>query len=271
MFLLGIETSSARGSLALLDAAGALTESVFPEGLVHARELTVHLDALLRRAGLGPTALTAIAVGLGPGSFTGIRVGVTAAKSLAFALRIPVIGESSLRVIAAGAALQAAESSPAASRDVVALVDGKQRCIYAARFRVAMPSDPGGFRVERLSDDAAVELPRATDGDEVSARARAHFAQALGFPPAETPQMSGPPRDWALVGDGALPARSFWGLPAVAPERGDDGWPSAAVLVRLVAPSLSSVASAFDVEAVHRLSPLYLRPSEAERKLGGAA
>src|SRR6266511_1772193 len=103
MLLLAIETSSSRGSIALLEGRELIEEAPFPEGLVHGREITVHLEEVMTRRGIAPGKLEAIAVGVGPGSYTGIRVGVTAAKTLAFALRIPVIPESSLRVTAANA------------------------------------------------------------------------------------------------------------------------------------------------------------------------
>ena len=48
------------------------------------------------------SALEGIVVGLGPGSFTGVKIGVMAAKTLAWALEIPIFGVGSLDLIAAG-------------------------------------------------------------------------------------------------------------------------------------------------------------------------
>jgi len=44
--------------------------------------------------------IDAVAVGIGPGSFTGLRVGLAAAKAIAYALRLPIAGASSLQAIA---------------------------------------------------------------------------------------------------------------------------------------------------------------------------
>ena len=41
-----------------------------------------------------------MAVDVGPGLFTGLRVGIATAKSLAFALNVPMIGATSLDLLA---------------------------------------------------------------------------------------------------------------------------------------------------------------------------
>jgi len=55
---------------------------------------------LLARHGLTLADVTGFAVGLGPGSFTGLRIGLATVKGLAYALRVPVGGASSLAALA---------------------------------------------------------------------------------------------------------------------------------------------------------------------------
>lgn len=56
------------------------------------------------KAALKPNDIDKIFVVTGPGSFTGIRVGLTVAKTMAYALNIPIISLSSLEVMASGMA-----------------------------------------------------------------------------------------------------------------------------------------------------------------------
>lgn len=60
------------------------------------------LDMAFKEAGFKPSDLDKIMAVNGPGSFTGIRVGLTVAKTMAWALKIPVISISSLEVISSG-------------------------------------------------------------------------------------------------------------------------------------------------------------------------
>ena len=53
---------------------------------------------------LAPKDIDKIFVVTGPGSFTGIRVGLTVAKTMAYALNIPIVPISSLEVMASGLA-----------------------------------------------------------------------------------------------------------------------------------------------------------------------
>jgi tRNA threonylcarbamoyladenosine biosynthesis protein TsaB len=69
----------------------------------HVESLTPALAHLLGQVGLAAADLGLVVVDVGPGLFTGLRVGVAAAKGLAQARRIGVIGLSSLEVLTHGA------------------------------------------------------------------------------------------------------------------------------------------------------------------------
>ena len=101
MPILGIETSTRMGGLALLDDRGGLIgETRLERRAGHSEALLPHLDRMLREAALGPGDLTAIGVSAGPGSFTGLRVGIATAAGLAFGKELPVFPVSSLEALA---------------------------------------------------------------------------------------------------------------------------------------------------------------------------
>jgi tRNA threonylcarbamoyladenosine biosynthesis protein TsaB len=65
-----------------------------------ARWLHVALDKLFKEAAMSPDELDAISISAGPGSYTGLRVGMAAAKGLCYALNIPLICVSTLKMMA---------------------------------------------------------------------------------------------------------------------------------------------------------------------------
>ncbi len=100
-YILMIETSQRNGSVALGTYDGECRdEEPFSPGLVHGKELLPRIDSIVERNQAKPH-LAVVAVSIGPGSFTGIRIGVSAAKAIAWSLKIPALGISSLDVIAA--------------------------------------------------------------------------------------------------------------------------------------------------------------------------
>ena len=65
----------------------------------HAEILTPAIEFVCKQADVELDELGCVAVDVGPGLFTGMRVGLAAAKALALALRIPMIGISSLDLL----------------------------------------------------------------------------------------------------------------------------------------------------------------------------
>jgi len=66
----------------------------------HSVRLMPAIDKLMNEVSLKPEQLDKIVVAKGPGSYTGVRIGISTAKTMAWALNIPVIGVSSLEVLA---------------------------------------------------------------------------------------------------------------------------------------------------------------------------
>lgn len=99
---LAIETSGLAGSIALALSDDVHVRSLEQAGRRHAQTLTREIRELLSEHHVAPRELAGVGVSLGPGSFTGLRVGVMCAKTLGYALRCPVMGVETFRVIAEG-------------------------------------------------------------------------------------------------------------------------------------------------------------------------
>jgi tRNA threonylcarbamoyladenosine biosynthesis protein TsaB len=99
---LAIETSSPRLSLALGDGRRVLAAYTGRHDWRHAESLFKGIETLLKQKRWPIQTLSGVAVSVGPGSFTGIRIGLAAARALGQGLGIPVLGVSSLEILAAG-------------------------------------------------------------------------------------------------------------------------------------------------------------------------
>jgi tRNA threonylcarbamoyladenosine biosynthesis protein TsaB len=143
--LLALDTSTHLASLALCQNGEMLAEYTWDVGASHSVELLRRLEWLLKERGLTLSQVSAVASAIGPGSFTGIRVAVTVAKTLAFSLNVPLLGISTLDIIA--------YSQASASFPVCALMDAGRGEFYAAFYhQVALD---GVLEGRRPSEDAA--------------------------------------------------------------------------------------------------------------------
>jgi tRNA threonylcarbamoyl adenosine modification protein YeaZ len=99
---LAIDTSTDNASLALVKDGRVLAEANWRCEQNHTVELLPHLVSLLDEAKAGINSISSVVVARGPGSFNGLRVGISTAKGLAFSLEVPLVGVSSLEVVAYG-------------------------------------------------------------------------------------------------------------------------------------------------------------------------
>lgn len=140
MLILGIETVTDQVGVAIGGHEGVLGLVEVCRGRRHAETLTPAIEFVCRQAHVALAEIGVIAVDVGPGLFTGMRVGIAAAKALALALRVPMIGISSLDLLAFPLRY--------ADRSVCAVVDARKGELFYACYQPV----PGGL--QRLTEPA---------------------------------------------------------------------------------------------------------------------
>lgn len=134
MLILGIETATERVSVAIGGHEGVIGSFEITRGRRHAETLVPAIEFTCRQAGIELSEISVIAVDVGPGLFTGMRVGLASGKAIAQALRIPMIGISSLDLLA----------FPCRHTDrvVVPIIDARKGEVFSAMYRQV----PGGIQ-----------------------------------------------------------------------------------------------------------------------------
>lgn len=100
MNLLAIDASGIAGSVAYIKDGKLAGEYYICDKLTHSQTIMPMLEDMKELLNIDLEEVDAVAVTSGPGSFTGLRIGVTAAKALALALEVPIIGVPTLDVMA---------------------------------------------------------------------------------------------------------------------------------------------------------------------------
>lgn len=102
MNVLAIDTSNYSLGIALVNEDKVIGEYVTNMKKNHSVRVMPGIERLLADCDMKPADINKIVVAKGPGSYTGVRIGVTIAKTLAWTLNIPLVGVSSLEILAAG-------------------------------------------------------------------------------------------------------------------------------------------------------------------------
>jgi tRNA threonylcarbamoyladenosine biosynthesis protein TsaB len=201
MRVLAIDTATARGSVAIAGPGGTLAERAADVPGGHLEWLVPTIAETLAEAEISPTDVDGIVVSIGPGGFNGLRIGVATALLWARARGIPMLGLSTLEVIASGVHHRGI---------VVPVLDARRGELTVAAFRRA--ASGRAAPLERLTPDLLV----TTDS---------------------LPQQIGPLGEPLLLAGDAMPKYRDALVAALAPHAAaapeDQWWPRASVAAAL--------------------------------------
>lgn len=225
MKLLSLETSTKTFSLAVSNGPKILAGRHFKLIKVLSSSIIPAIEGILKKSQLTLKDLDGFSVGLGPGSFTSLRVGLSTVKGLAFVTGKPVVGISSLDVLAMNAPKNF-------SGPICVVCDARRNLVYSCFYQRSKNG------LKRTSEYFLTEI------EEVLKKAKGKVF---------------------FIGDGAglykekiLAARQESFLPLLAKEK--DWSPNARHLAELATPRF--LKKEFD--SVDKIVPLYLYPEDCQ-------
>ncbi len=153
---IAVETSTALGSLALFDGSNLIEQKTWHKNGSHSEFVTASFSEILDTQKVAPSEIAQIAVGLGPGSFTGIRVAVNFARTLGYALSVPIIGQNSLELLAYQQGLREFE------QPIFVLQYGFRDIFYGAQYKYETDSTGQAYlrEIEKPFAVLASEVPK---------------------------------------------------------------------------------------------------------------
>lgn len=148
MLILGIDSSTEMAAIGLIDdniLIGEINLSLYRR---HSEQLLPNIAHLFEELDYSIKDLDGISVTVGPGSFTGLRIGLSIVKGFAQVLDIPVIGISTLEVLA--------YNYNQVKGFLIPMLDARRKRVYTALF----DNNPGEdlFKDNRVWDDRAVSV-----------------------------------------------------------------------------------------------------------------
>ena len=111
----------------------AIEQNLAPNA--HASFVQLAIQKIVNELNITMSAIDAIVVTMGPGSYTGLRVGLSSAKGIAYALSKPLIGISTLELLATHAATHEQVQKHSDSIQIFSMIDAKRMEVFGAIYK----------------------------------------------------------------------------------------------------------------------------------------
>ena len=134
--ILHIETSTSVCSVAVSEDGKVIFDKDDRTGNNHAEALGSFVDEAMSFADSHAIPLDAVAVSGGPGSYTGLRIGVSMAKGVCYALDIPLISVSTLKLMCVPVLLRYDDMEENAL--LCPMIDARRMEVYASLYDRAL-------------------------------------------------------------------------------------------------------------------------------------
>jgi tRNA threonylcarbamoyladenosine biosynthesis protein TsaB len=149
MYILGIESSTKTGSVAVVSDDGVIGQYSLNIEVTHSERLMATIDRVLKDTGLRIADIDGFAIAIGPGSFTGLRIGLATVKGLALATNKPLAAVPTLKALA--------WNLPYSAYPICPLLDARKNEVYAAMYRFE------GTVLVHVMAEAVISLSRLAD------------------------------------------------------------------------------------------------------------
>lgn len=100
MYILALDSTAVTAAAALCDDEKLIASYTVNNGNTHSETLLPMIESILKQAHLTVSDIDLFVCSAGPGSFTGVRIGAATIKGLAFGRQKPCVGVSTLEALA---------------------------------------------------------------------------------------------------------------------------------------------------------------------------
>ncbi|MCD6585995.1 MAG: tRNA (adenosine(37)-N6)-threonylcarbamoyltransferase complex dimerization subunit type 1 TsaB [Desulfobacteraceae bacterium] len=231
MKILAVDTATKSCSAAVIDDKSIISEYTVDHQDTHSKFLMGMIHAILDICHLTVKDLDGFAVTIGPGSFTGLRIGLSAIKGLALATGKPVVGVSTLEVLA--------YQVFGTEKLVCPMMDARRNEVYTARYHF---KDQNYFNDQKIE---CTQLPWVASPDKA--------IENINEP-------------CILVGDGSMRYQELIKT-TLGPMAVFANFTQHVIRASTVGHIAMQQFKLNDTDDVSRMEPFYIRKSDAEKNL----